>query len=245
MSGLVAADILGHAAQAIIDSSPNAIVVKDLKGVIIAWNHAAETIYGYRSDEIVGKPIAVLGEPGKFFESLVLISRIQHGHAIPIYQTVRRRKDGRDIRVQISLSPLHDRTGNIVGAVSVDRDVTDSSLGHVPAPAAFDVYSPTAIIQKDLAGNITHWSSGAQRLYGFEAGEITGKPISLLMLPRNKDEMVEMIGRIRLGLPVHDYVTERVRKDGTVIKVRISVSPRFDADQRLIGVISVAESVTS
>jgi PAS domain S-box-containing protein len=236
----VSNDVLGDAARAIIDSSPNAIVVKDLNGVIIGWNPAAETIYGYTAAEIIGKPIAVLGEPGKFFESMVLINRILHGHAIPIYQTVRRRKDGRDVRVQISISPLRDGRGAIVGAVSVDRDVTQSSIGHEPPVAAFDLYSSSAIIQKDLAGNITHWSAGAERLYGFDASEVTGKPISMLMHPRNKDEMIEIIERIRLGLPVSDYVTERVRKDGAVVKVRISVSPRFDADQRLVGVISVA-----
>lgn len=238
-----AADVLGDAAQAIIESSPNAIVVKDLNGVIIAWNHAAETIYGYRAEEIIGKPIAVLGEPGKFFESLALINRIVHGHPIPIYHTVRRRKDGRDIRVQISLSPLHDNSGSIVGAVSVDRDVTEISLAQPPAVAAFDLYSPKAIIQKDLAGNITHWSAGAQRLYGFDATEVVGKPISLLMPPRNKDEMIEIIERIRLGLPVSDYMTERLRKDGSTVIVRISVTPRFDAELHLIGVISVAEPV--
>lgn len=233
-------DVLGNAALAIINSSPNAIVVKDLNGVIIAWNRAAESIYGYTAEEVIGKPIAVLGEPGKFFESLALINRIVHGHSIPIYQTIRRRKDGRDVRVQISLSPLHDSAGEIVGAVSMDRDVTQSSIGQQPPVAAFDLYSPAAIIQKDLAGNITHWSAGAERLYGFEAGEVVGKPISLLMPARNKDEMIEIIERIRLGLPVTDYVTERIRKDATVISVKISVSPRFDADQRLIGVISVA-----
>ena len=238
-------DVLGDAARAIIDSSPNAIVVKDLNGVIIGWNRAAETIYGYASDEIVGKPIAVLGEPGKFFEALVLINRIAHGHSIPIYQTLRRRKDGRDVRVQISLSPLRDSSGRIVGAVSVDRDVTESSLGHAPPIAAFDLYSPKAIIQKDLAGNITHWSAGAARLYGFEADEVVGKPISILMLPRNKDEMIEIIERIRLGLPVQDYVTERRRKDNSTVNVRISVSPRIDAEQRLIGVISVADVVAA
>lgn len=237
---LASRDVLGNAALAIIDSSPNAIVVKDLNGVIIAWNRAAETIYGYTADEVIGKPIAVLGEPGKFFESLVLIDRIVHGHSIPIYQTLRRRKDGRDVRVQISLSPLHDSSGEIVGAVSVDRDVTQSSIGQQPPVAAFDLLSSNAMIQKDLAGNITHWSAGAQRLYGFEAGEVVGKPISVLMSPRNKDEMVEIIDRIRLGLPVKDYFTERVRKDGTVIDVKISVSPRLDADQRLIGVVSLA-----
>lgn len=132
-----------------------------------------------------------------------------------------------------------------MGAVSVDRDVTESSLAQPPSVAAFDLYSPKAIIQKDLAGNITHWSAGAQRLYGFEASEVVGKPISMLMPPRNRDEMVEINERIRLGLPVSEYMTERLRKDGSSVIVTISVSPRFDSEQHLVGVIAVAEPVNA
>ncbi|HEU5048791.1 MAG TPA: PAS domain S-box protein [Gemmatimonadales bacterium] len=109
---------------AIIESSDDAIVSKDLEGVIRTWNPAAERIFGYTPDEIIGQPIFRLIPPELHDEEHQLLARIRRGEHIAHYDTDRIRKDGRRIRIALTLSPLRDRDGNLIGASAIKRDVT-------------------------------------------------------------------------------------------------------------------------
>jgi PAS domain S-box-containing protein len=108
----------------IVDSSEDAIIGKDLDGTIISWNKSAERIYGYRSEEAIGKPIAILAPKDRLEEIPRILERIRHGERFEHYETVRVTKDGRHLDVSISISPLHNAAGEIVGASAIARDVT-------------------------------------------------------------------------------------------------------------------------
>jgi PAS domain S-box-containing protein len=109
---------------AIVESSDDAIVSKDLNGIITSWNQAAERIFGYRAEEIVGKPVTLLIPPGRDDEEPAILTRIRCGERIDHYETVRRRKDGSLLDISLTVSPIRDAQGNIVGASKVARDIT-------------------------------------------------------------------------------------------------------------------------
>jgi PAS domain S-box-containing protein len=110
--------------SAIIDSSFDAIVSKDLNGVIQSWNAAAERLFGYTADEAIGKHITMLIPAGKQGEEDYIISRIRNGERVESFDTVRQRKDGEPVHVSLMISPVRDDAGRIVGASKIARDVT-------------------------------------------------------------------------------------------------------------------------
>jgi PAS domain S-box-containing protein len=109
---------------AIVESSDDAIISKDLNGVITSWNHGAEQLFGYRDSETIGKPITLLIPPDRHDEEAVILPRIRRGERIEHYETVRRRKDGSLLDISLSVSPIKDAEGRIIGASKIARDIT-------------------------------------------------------------------------------------------------------------------------
>ncbi len=108
----------------IVESSGDAIVSKDLNGVIASWNQAAERLFGYTAEETIGKPITLLIPPERRDEEQGILERIRRGERIEHYETVRRRKDGSLLDISLTVSPIRDTKGNIVGASKIARDIT-------------------------------------------------------------------------------------------------------------------------
>ena len=110
---------------AIVESSSDAIIAKDLDGTILSWNTGAELLYGYASSEAVGRNISLLAPPDHRDEIPAILERIKVGERIEHYETVRRRKDGAMLDVSITISPLYDSSGTITGASAIARDISD------------------------------------------------------------------------------------------------------------------------
>jgi PAS domain S-box-containing protein len=110
---------------AIVDSSDDAVVGKTLTGTITSWNKGAERVFGYAAQEMIGQPIATLLPPGEQGEEPAIIERLQRGERVESFESVRRRKDGHDIHVSVTISPILDSRGKIIGASKVARDITD------------------------------------------------------------------------------------------------------------------------
>ncbi len=111
--------------SAIVESSNDAIISKSLEGVIQSWNKAAERIFGWSAQEIVGKSILTLIPPDLRFEETMILGKIRAGERLEHYETVRLRKDGSPVEISVTISPLTDETGTIIGASKIARDVTD------------------------------------------------------------------------------------------------------------------------
>ena len=109
---------------AIVESSDDAIVSKTLDGVITSWNPAAERLFGYAAEEVIGRPIAMLAPPDRKNEMPAILKRIRRGEKIQHFETVRRRKDGSLIDISLAVSPIRDQRGRIVGASKIARDIT-------------------------------------------------------------------------------------------------------------------------
>jgi PAS domain S-box-containing protein len=111
---------------AIVESSDDAILTKDLNSIIMSWNMAAERLFGYSAEEMIGKPVTLLIPEDRHDEEPVILERLRRGERIQHYETVRRRKDGSLIDISLSVSPLRDANGIVIGASKIARDITES-----------------------------------------------------------------------------------------------------------------------
>jgi len=110
---------------AIVESSADAIIGKTLDDLIFSWNAGAEKIYGYSSEEVIGRPVSILIPPDRSDESAEFLEKIMRGERIENYETIRVRKDGKQIHVSMTVSPIEDSAGNIIGGSAITRDITD------------------------------------------------------------------------------------------------------------------------
>ncbi len=110
---------------AIVESSDDAIISKDLNGIVQSWNRGAERIFGYRAEEIVGKHISMLAAPDRVDEIPDILEKLARGESVDHYETKRKTKNGRILTVSLTVSPIRDATGTIIGASKVARDITD------------------------------------------------------------------------------------------------------------------------
>lgn len=122
-----APSVVSHFA-AIVESSHDAIISKDTNGIIQSWNRTAERLFGYTAEEIIGKSILTLIPPDRRHEEDDIITRIKRGERIEPFETVRRHKDGRPLDISVTISPVRDALGKIVGASKIARDISDKKL---------------------------------------------------------------------------------------------------------------------
>jgi PAS domain S-box-containing protein len=231
---------------AIIDSSDDAIISKDLNGVITTWNAGAEAIFGYRPAEAIGRSVTMLIPEDRLDEEPGILARIRKGERIRHYETVRRHKSGRLINISLTVSPILGEDGSVIGASKIARDITQrmSNQLEIEKLAAIVDSSSDAIITKDLDGVITSWNSGAQAIFGYMADEAIGRPVTMLIPDDRIDEEPGILSRVRNGDAVDHYETIRRRKDGRLIDISLNVSPIRDANGKVIGASKIARDIT-
>jgi two-component system sensor histidine kinase VicK len=231
---------------AIVDSSEDAIVSKDLNGIVQTWNPAAERLFGYTADEMIGRPITTIIPPDRLAEETDVLSRIRRGIGITHFETIRRRKDGTLIDISLSVSPIKAPSGLVIGASKIARDIsTQKSLERQAFRLAAIVdSSEDAIVSKDLNSIVQTWNGGAERIFGYSAAEIIGRPITIIIPPERLAEEDEVLTKVRAGISIEHFQTVRVRKDGTMVDVSLSVSPIRTAAGTIIGASKIARDIT-
>ncbi|HEX7536753.1 MAG TPA: PAS domain S-box protein [Dermatophilaceae bacterium] len=214
----------------IVESSDDAIVSRSLAGTITSWNPAAERMYGYASAEMIGKPDKIMTLKDRAGEVEAVLDQIRAGRHVDHLETKRVRKDGTVFPVSLAVSALRDVDGTVVGTSVIHRDLTEQkgALASAQRMAAIVEYSDQAIIGRTLDGIITSWNPAAERMFGYSGEEIVGQPIDLLSPDDRGGETISILAKISAGRPVRDFETERVRKDGTVFPVSLTISPIRD-----------------
>jgi PAS domain S-box-containing protein len=231
---------------ALVESSDDAIVAKDLNGTILAWNPAAERIFGWRAEEVVGVSILVVIPEERRHEEDTILATMRRGERIQHFETERVRKDGRRITVSVSISPIRDAGGAVIGVAKIARDITATRQAQTAQAtlAAIVESSDDAIIGKTLEGVIVAWNEGASRMFGYAAEEIIGRSILTLLPPERHPEEARILGAIRRGERIDHFETERVAKDGRVIPVSLAVSPIKDANGVTVGAAKIARDIS-
>jgi PAS domain S-box-containing protein len=231
---------------AIVESSDDAIISKDLDGIITSWNRAAERIFGYSASEVVGSPISILIPENRKDEEPRILKRIQNGETIDHYETVRQCKDGRLIDISLTVSPVVNSSGEIIGASKIARDITQRKFAdkQLARLAAIVESSDDAIISKDLNGKIMTWNDGAEALFGYSAEEAIGAYVNMLIPKDLVNEEPMILERIGRGEKIDHYETIRRRKDGKLVHISLTVSPLFDPDGNVVGASKIARDMT-
>lgn len=167
---------------AIVESSDDAILGKDLNGVITSWNRASERMYGYTAEEVIGRHISVIVPANLFEETAAIMEKIRVGDRVDHYETVRMTKSGDLIPISLTISPVRDASGSIVGASSISRDFTRRKRYEeiIQRQASILDQIQDSVITTDLDGIITSWNRGAERLFSFTSEEALGRHVSFL-----------------------------------------------------------------
>jgi two-component system cell cycle sensor histidine kinase/response regulator CckA len=230
---------------AVFEHSEDAILVTDLNDIIQTWNPAAERLYGYREEEVVGRSAILLLPSERTDEETTILDRIRTGERVDHFETLRLRKDGTSITVSLTISPVRSG-GQIVAASHIARRITERAAMEAATAqlAAIVDFSEDAIISKNLDGIVLTWNKGAERIYGYSNDDIRWRPISILLPADRQDEEATILERLKNGERVDHFETVRVRKGGTSIDVSLTISPILDHDGRIIGASHIAKDIS-
>jgi diguanylate cyclase (GGDEF)-like protein/PAS domain S-box-containing protein len=232
---------------AVVEFSGDAIIASTLDGVITNWNPAAETLFGYTSQEVAGKTASLLSPKDRVHDDVVVVTaKIRAGERVVKLETFGVRKNGEVFPASLTVSAICDEQDTVIGTSAIARDMTEQRK-HFEATqriAAIIESSDDAIIAMTLDGNVTNWNPAAERMYGYHSEEIVAKSIDLLSPPGQAVEIEALLAKIKAGQHVEHLETIRVRKDGTVFPISLSVSPICDPDGAVVGASTIARDVT-
>jgi PAS domain S-box-containing protein len=228
VSERVQAERAGDLLAAIVDSSDDAIVSKTMDGVITSWNKSAERMFGYTREEAVGQHITLIIPEDRRDEEVKIVERLRRGERVDHFETVRLRKDGTLLDLSLTISPVKDAAGRVVGASKVARDITERKQAEqaLAERARLLDLSNDAILVRDAADRVTYWNKSASELYGYSREEAVGRVSHELL----RTEFPEPLERITEQLQQDNRWTGELihrHKEGS----RIVVASRWALDR--------------
>ena len=229
----------------IVENSKDAIVSSTRDGVIVSWNRGAEQLYGYRSDEVAGKPVSMLAPADQRASLRWIGEKLERGESVGQFDGVGLTKEGKRVDISISAYPIRNGQGEITASAAILRDITArvqaqearALLASIVDSAADAIYSAAP------DGAILSWNKGAERMYGYRAEEILGKPMSMLAVG-GTGETRRFLDRIGTGETISQLETRVVNRDGGQVEVSLTMSPVRDGQARVVGSSTIARDIT-
>jgi PAS domain S-box-containing protein len=237
------------------DISGDALVTKTLDGIVVGWSAGAEKLFGYTAEEMIGQPILRLFPADYRQDEDTILTRLGAGERIEPRRTLQVTKEGRGIDVLLTLVPLKDHNGHIVGGLQVIRDLTDRQRSEASSPAREEGLRETltarkqaeealleteegvrsivqstddAIIVMDTQGQVAFWNRGAEKMFGYAAEEMMGRPVTRIVPERFRDAHQRGVQRVaaagRLTVQANMFELVGLRKDGTECPVEFSLA---------------------
>jgi PAS domain S-box-containing protein len=236
---------------AIIDSSDDAIVSKDLNGIVTSWNAAAETMFGYTADEIVGKSIRTIIPQDRQTEEDEVLRQIRLGQSVDHFETVRQRKDGSLVPISLSVSPIRDRTGKVIGISKIARDISDRKQAEAQTERAYEQLQMASRLKDEFLATLSHeLRTPLNAVLGYarmlRSGAVSRDRVAqaLEVIERNATSLTQIVedvldvarivaGKVRLNvqtvdLPTvlsHSVETVRHAADAKQIKLHCVIDP--------------------
>ena len=232
--------------EAVLRCCDDAIITKTLDGVVTSWNPAAQRLFGYAAHEMLGQPLLRLFPPERQNEESFILEKIVQGEWVDHFETVRLHKSGRRLHVSVTISPIRDASGRIVGASKIARDISERvELWHRSQLFQSIVESTDdAVISKTTQGIVTSWNAAAEQLFGYRADEMIGQPMLRLLPPERQSEEVEILRRIAAGQRIAHFQTQRCHRDGHRLAVSVTISPVRDPLGRVSGASTIMRDVS-
>ena len=249
------ADFARARLAAIVEFSGDAIVTKDLNGIVQTWNASAERMFGYRPEEIQGKSITMIIPPDRMNEEVEILADLRNGRPHQRIETIRLTKAGRPIHVSVSVSPLKDADERVVGASKIIHDVTDIVASRQALFREREMLVTTlrsigdGVIVTDAGGRVTFVNPEAERLTGWTQSEAAGMSLPSIFRIVNEDtrqevespvEKVLLSGSVA-GLANHTLL---LAKDGSERPIDDSAAPILHSDGTIFGVVLVFRDFT-
>ncbi len=237
-----------HLFVGLLEAAPDAVVCVDRSGRIELVNAQAERLFGYSRDELAGQLVEILvpdaikaGHPARRAGYVAAPQPRPMGAGIEL---AGRRRDGSTFPAEISLSAIG--TGDGILVMAAIRDVTERRRAAETAARLASIIqsSHDAVIGKTLDGAITSWNPGAERLYGYSAAEISGRHIDVLILPENRADEKKIQDAVVRGERVEQYQSDRICKDGTTVRVSLTLSPITESGGTIVGISTVSRDIS-
>jgi two-component system, chemotaxis family, CheB/CheR fusion protein len=241
---------------AIVNFSDDAIIGKDLDGIITSWNKGAERLFGYTAQETIGQPITILVPPDRQDEEPEILGRLKRGESVDHFETVRVSKDGSLLELSLTISPIKDATGQVIGASKIARDITKRRRAEEELRRAmeFDEAVMTnmgeGLYTVDKQGLVTKMNPAAAKLLGWTLEELRGKKMHDVIHYKHADgspfppEECAGLQVLRDGKALKDFEDTFIRKDGRFFPVSYSSSPLRDRDGEIVGLVVVFQDIT-
>jgi PAS domain S-box-containing protein len=229
----------------------DAVILTDEAGLVTYMNPVAEQLCARSMAEAVGKPLRevfdIVNEQTRQPVENPVERVLREGVVVGLANhTILLRPGRNDVPIDDSAAPIKDEQGRIIGVVLVFRDVREKREADLLRErlAAIVESSDDIIVSKDFDGIITSWNKGAQQTLGYRPEEVIGKHVSVLFPPDAMEDTEKILGKIRRGEKVDHYQTRRLRKDGQIIDVSLTVSPIHDSTGKIVGASKIGRDIT-
>jgi PAS domain S-box-containing protein len=231
----------------IVEYSEDAIIGCTPEGMIVSWNRAAQKLFGYSTEEIIGQNVISLTIDEDIPAANAAIQRMQRGETVVPFDGTGVTRDGRRIEVSCSASPVKDAGGTLMGVAAIIRDISERKRADEARAllAAVVEFSEEGIVAVSLDKRVLSWNRGAEAIYGFSADEILGKSVfSTIIPPERREEYDKFFSRVLEGETLVTFESERRRGDGQRVDVALTYGPVKNHRGEVIGVSAIVRDIT-
>ena len=231
----------------LVELSEDAIVGTTLDGAIMSWNPAAERLYGFLAEEAIGTPVSKMIPPEYWEHLQTNLKEIAKGATIPAFEGSGITREGRRFDISLSLSPVPDKSGKVIGCAAIIRDITRWNQAREATAflASLVQSSEDAILGLTPDGTILSWNKGAETVFGYKHREAIGKPASILVASEHYDEIARILKMLERGGSLTHFEIKGYTKDSGQVDISLSMSPIRGPSGRIVAVTAIAHDISA